>query len=82
MSAMSKQLKSDLSAAETTDPTQHRLPMRKLKILAVDADKAAPEGWEAEDDVKGGPLNACEVKSARRKRNTVFVGHRGVRVFH
>ena len=67
MSAMSQQLQSDLSAAETTDPTQHRLPSPKLDVLAVDADEAPPEELEAEDDVKGGPLDPREVKAARQK---------------
>ena len=49
------------------DPTQHRLPLPKLDVLAVDADKATPEEWEAEDDVKGGPLDPREVKAARQK---------------
>ena len=34
-------------------PTQHRLPLPKLDILAVDADESRPEEWEAEDDVQG-----------------------------
>ena len=67
MSAMSQQSQSDLSAAGTTDPLQHRLPLPKLDILAVDGDEAPPEGWEAEDDVKGGPLDQREVKAARQK---------------
>ena len=67
MSAMSQQLQSDLSAAGTTDPTQHRLPWPKLDILAVDADETRSEEWEAEDDVKGGPLDPREVKAARQK---------------
>ena len=52
-SAMSQQLQSDLCAAGTTDPPQHRPPLPKLDILAVDADEEPPEEWEAEDDVKG-----------------------------
>ena len=64
---MSQQLHSDLCAAGTTDPTEHRLPLPKLDILAVDADEAPPEEWEAEDDVKGGPLDPREVKAARQK---------------
>ena len=54
-------------AAGTTDPLQHRLPLPKLDILAVDADETEPEEWEAEDDVKGGPLDPREVKAARQK---------------
>ena len=50
MSAMSQQLQSDFCAAGATDPTQHRLLLPKLDILAVDADEAPPEEWEAEDD--------------------------------
>ena len=41
--------------------------MPKLDILAVDADETPPEEWEAEDDVKGGPLDPREVKAARQK---------------
>ena len=67
MSAMSQQLQSDPSATGTTDPTQHRLPFPKLDILAVDADETPPEEWEAEDDVKGGPLDPREVKAPRQK---------------
>ena len=67
MSAMSQQLQSDLSAAGTTDPLQHRLPLPKLDILAVVGDEAPPEKWEAEDDVKGGSSDPREVKAARRK---------------
>ena len=50
-----------------TDPTQHRLLLPKLDILAVDADEAPPEEWEADDDVKGRPLVPREVKAARQK---------------
>ena len=67
MSAMSQQLQSDLSVAGTTDPLQHRLPVPKLDILEVDADETQPEEGEAEDDVKGGPLDPREVKAARQK---------------
>ena len=67
MSAMSQQLQSDLCAAGTTDPPQHRPPLPKLDILAVDADEEPPEEWEADDDVKGGPLDLHEVKAARQK---------------
>ena len=54
-----------MSAAGTTDPLRHRLSLPKLDILAVDADETRPEEWEAEDDVKGGPLDPREVKAAR-----------------
>ena len=64
---MSKQLQSDLSAVGTTDPPQHRLPPPNLGFLVVNADEAPPEDWEAEDDVKGGPLDPREVKAARQK---------------
>ena len=67
MSAMSQQLQSDLGVAGTPDPLQHRPPLPKLDILAVDADEEPPEEWEAEDDVKGGPLDPREVKNAREK---------------
>ena len=36
-------------------------------ILAVDADEEPLEEWEAEDDVKGGPLDPREVKTVREK---------------
>ena len=36
-------------------------------ILAVDADEEPPEEWEAEDDVKDGPLDPHEVEIAREK---------------
>ena len=45
--------------------TSSALP--KLDILAVDADETQLEEWEAEDDVKGGPLAPREVKAARQK---------------
>ena len=51
MSAMSQQLQSDLGVAGTSDPLQHRPPLPKRDILAVDEEP--PEEWEAEDDVKG-----------------------------
>ena len=38
-SAMSQQLQSDLGVAGTSDPLQHRPPLLKLDILAVDADE-------------------------------------------
>ena len=63
----SQQLQADLSATGTTDPTQHRLSLPKLEILAVDADETPLEKWEAEDDVKGGPLDPREVKATRQK---------------
>ena len=52
MSAMSQQLQSDLGVAGTSDSLQHRSPLPKLDIMAVDADEEPPEEWEAEDDVK------------------------------
>ena len=67
MSAMSQQLQSDLCAAGRTDQPQHRPPLPKLDILAVDADEEPPEEWETEDDVKGGPFDLHEVKAARQK---------------
>ena len=54
---MSQQLQSDLGVAGTSDPLQHRPPLPQLDILAFDADEEPPEEWEAEDDVKGGPLD-------------------------
>ena len=67
MSSVSQQLQSDLFAAGATDPLQHRSSLPKLDILAVDGDEEPPEEWEAEDDVKGGPLDPREVKNAREK---------------
>ena len=55
---MSQQLQSDLGVAGTSDPLQHRPPLPKLDILAVDADEEPPEEWEAEDDVKGGTIGS------------------------
>ena len=49
------------------DPLQHRPPLPKLDILAVDADEELCEEWEAEDDVKGRPLGPREVKTVREK---------------
>ena len=63
MSAMSQQLQSDLGVAGTSDPLQHRPPLPKLDIPAVDADEERPVEWEAE----GGPLDPREVKTAREK---------------
>ena len=67
MSAMSQQLQSDLGVAGISEPLQHRPPLPKLDILAVDADEDPLEEWEAVDDVKGGPLDPREVKTAREK---------------
>ena len=39
----------------------------KLEILAVDADETQQDEWEAEDDVKGGPLDPREVKAAHQR---------------
>ena len=46
---------------------QHPPPLPKLDVLAVDADEEPQVEWEAEDDVKGGPLDPPEVKTARQK---------------
>ena len=81
MSAMSQQLQSDLSAVGTTHPLQHRLPLPKLDILAADADETQPKEWEAEDDVKGGPLDPREVKAARQKE-IPYLWDMEVRVLH
>ena len=67
MSAMPQQLQSDRGVAGTSDPLQHRPPLPKLDILAIDAVEELSEEWEAEDDVKGGPWDPCEVKTAREK---------------
>ena len=69
MEAMSQQLQSDLCVAAAKDQPQHRPLLPKLDILAVDPDEELQEEWEAEDDVKGGPLDPHEVKHA------VCVGH-------
>ena len=62
MSAMSQQLQSDLCVAAAKDQPQHRPLLPKLDILAVDPDEELQEEWEAEDDVKGGPLDPHEAK--------------------
>ena len=46
---------------------QHRPPLPKLEILAVDADEEPLEEWEAEDDVKGRPLDPREGNFASEK---------------
>ena len=56
-----------MGVAGNLDPLQHRPSLPKLDILAVDADEQLREEWEAEDDVKGGPLHPREVKTAREK---------------
>ena len=67
MKSMPQQLQSDLCDAAATEQPQHRLPLPKLDILAVNAEEEAQQGREAEDDVKGGPLDPHEVKIARQK---------------
>ena len=69
MSAISQQLRSDLGVAGTSDALQHRPPLPKLDIPAVDAVRMRNRlrKWEVEDDVKGGPLDLREVKTAREK---------------
>ena len=42
LSAMPQQLQSDLCAAGATDPPQHRPPLPKLYILAVDEHEEPP----------------------------------------
>ena len=64
---MSQQLQSDLGVAGTSDPLQHHPPLPKLDILAVDADEELSEEWEAEDDIKKGPLDPREVNTASEK---------------
>ena len=78
MSAMSQQLRSDLGVAGTSDPLQHRPSLPKLDSLAVDADEEPHEELEAEDDVKGGPLDPREVNKCPSKRNSGVVGQGGV----
>ena len=67
MSAMSEQLQSDLCVAAAKDQPQHRTLLPKLDILAMHPDEELQERWEAEDDVKVGPLDKQEVKNAREK---------------
>ena len=67
ISAMPQQLQSDLCVAAAKDQPQHRPRLPKLDILAVDQDEELLEECEAEDDVKGGPLDPHEVKSVREK---------------
>ena len=67
LSAVSQQLQSDLCVTAAKDQPQHRPLLPKLDILAVDPDEELQEEWEAEDDVKGGPLDPHEVKNAREK---------------
>ena len=67
MKAMSQQLQADLCDAAATDHPEHRLPLPKLDILAVDADEEPQQEGEAEDDVKGGPLDPHQVKIALQK---------------
>ena len=62
MSAMHQQLQSGLCVAAAMDQPQHRPLLPKLDILPVDPDEELQEEWEAEDDVKGGPLDPHEVK--------------------
>ena len=64
------------------DETQHRLPVPKLKILAVDADVTPPEEWDAEGDVEGGLLDPRAVKAARQKEIQYLWERGGVRVLH
>ena len=54
MKAMSQSLRSDLHVVAATERPQHRPPLPKLDILAVDADEEPQMEWEVEDDVKGG----------------------------
>ena len=74
--AMSQQLQSDLCVVAVTEP-QHRPLLPKLDILAVDADEEPQVEWEEVDDVKGGPLDPHEVKTARQKE-TQYLWHREV----
>ena len=67
MSATSQQLQSDICVAAAKDQPQHRPLLPKQDILAVNPDEELQEEWEAEDDVKGGPLDPREVKNAREK---------------
>ena len=71
LSAMSQQLQSDLCVAAAKDQPQHRPLLPKLDILAVDPDEEFLEEWEAEDDVKGGPLDPREVKMPVRRKYSI-----------
>ena len=68
MKALSQQLQLDLCAAAAKDQPQHRPLLPKLDILAVDQDEELQEEREAEDDVKGGPLDSHEVKNCSSER--------------
>ena len=46
---------------QSTDQPDYRLPLPKLGVLAGEEPR---QEWEAEDDVKGGPLDAHEAKNA------------------
>ena len=72
MSAMSQQLQSDLGVAGTSDPLQHRPPLPKRDIVAVDEEPL--EEWEAEDDVKGGQLDPREDKKLHVRRKQSICG--------
>ena len=67
MKAMHQQLQSDFCVVAATEQPQHRPPLPKLDFFAVDAFAEPRVEWEAEDDVKGGPLDPQEVKTARQK---------------
>ena len=43
-------------AAGTTDPLQHRPPLSKLGIIAVDAGEEPPEEWETRGRCQGGTI--------------------------
>ena len=78
MKAMSQQLQSDVCVVAAIEQPQHRPPLPKLDILAVDADEEPQVEWEAQDDVKEGPSDSHEVKNCQSKRNAIFVGQEGV----
>ena len=65
--AMSQHLHSVLCVVASTEQPKQRLLLPKLDILAVDTDAEPQVEWEAEDDVRGGPLDPHEVKTARQK---------------
>ena len=67
MKAMSQQWQSDLCAAAAKDQPQHRPLLPNLGILAVELDEELQEEWEAENDVKSGPLGPHELRIARQK---------------
>ena len=67
MKVKSQQLLPNLCVVAATEQPQHRPPLPKLDILAVDVDEEPQVAWEADDDFKGRPLDPHEFKTARQK---------------